>query len=175
MDRREARDYAEGWFRLALRSAESDGRGRNDHPTGLDDLRRSLDEELRRSHEDVEALGALIQFAAEENAEFNRTFAAVVGHPRRSADVNPFTVEGLAFIESLYRNGVRDDWEIFLAWREEGYVVVGEDARLPQDVRFGFRAAVDWLERRLGGFRPAPGEADVDALSSAVHAAPTPR
>lgn len=109
---------------------------------------------------DVEIMGYLIQASAEQPAEFARVFAPILG----SDQTNPLTNIGEGTLLNLVRNGVCDDWEIYLQWREEGYVVVNESDREPQDARFGFSQAKRLLDTLTGGPSMAPGTADVEAL-----------
>ncbi|HEY6437466.1 MAG TPA: hypothetical protein VIY47_12820, partial [Ignavibacteriaceae bacterium] len=113
----------------------------------------------------VPIFGALIQLACENPKEFHRFFAPLINDKA----IHPFTVEGFSFIVNLYSTGVMDDWEIFLQWRDEGYVVVNESERRDQDQRFNWKVALGILEREVGGFRVAPGETPTDDLVCSMY------
>jgi hypothetical protein len=110
-------------------------------------------------------IGYLIQAAAENPEHFARAFEPIFG----SELTNPLTLIGEGALINLEGNGISDDWEIFLQWREEGYVVVGEDMRQPQDARFGVKEAIRLLDTITGGQARAPGNANEDALVQAMY------
>lgn len=74
---------------------------------------------------------------------------------------------------NLVNNGVHDDWEIFLQWRDSGYVVVPESQRQPPDARLGYGQAVRLLDTITGGIRAAPGLANDEALVQAMYESQT--
>ena len=105
-------------------------------------------------------VGYLIQAAAEQPADFARAFEPIFG-PELT---NPLTTLAEGALSNLVRNGIGDDWEIYLQWRETGYVVVGEDQRRPQDARFGVKEAIRLLDIITGGQVQAPGVANEAVL-----------
>lgn len=109
---------------------------------------------------DVVLLGLFIQASAEQPVEFARIHAAVLG-PERT---HPLTSVGEGALVNLLRNGVGDDWEIYLQWTDLGYVVVNEDLRQPQDARIRPVQARRLLDTITGGLRAAPGLADEGEL-----------
>lgn len=115
-------------------------------------------------------LGLLIQASAENPSEFARAFEPLFG-PKAP---NPLTATGHGALDSLLRNGVGDDWEIYLQWRESGYAVVPESQRQPQDARFRESQALRLLYLLTGGSRPAPGLADEAALIQDLHQSERP-
>lgn len=106
------------------------------------------------------ALGHMLQAACERPQEFAQAFAPVLG----PAQTNPLTRGGEGALLNLVSNGIFDDLEIFLQWRDGGYVVVREQERQPEDTRFRFNEARRLLDTLTGGQRHAPGEADEAAL-----------
>jgi hypothetical protein len=172
------RAYAKGWIDLALSLARDNMRapiGSNAADWGPDAV-ESLASDLQRClgadrPDRLAALGALIQLGFEDNDEFNRLVARILPGRR----VNPACAAGLGDIAHLYRNGIMDDWEIFLAWTDEGYVLVNETERRPQDARFDFDVAPGFADRMCRGMRSAPGEADLDSAVVALYTeAPSP-
>lgn len=119
----------------------------------------------------VALIGFLIQASAEQPEEFSRAFSPILGFDK----INPLTNIGEGTLLNLVRNGVCDDWEIYLQWREEGYVVVHEVDRLPQDARFGFSQAHRLLDTITGGQTMAPGSADVGALIQNMYESEKPQ
>lgn len=114
-------------------------------------------------------MGALIQAAAENPEGFALAFGPVLARSGEKPEApNPLTWAGLSWLDNLCVNGLFDDWELFLQWRDEGYRVVGEGERRDQDQPLGPRQALRLLGDLTCGSRPAPGEADVDALLNAA-------
>lgn len=105
---------------------------------------------------DLGLLGYFIQACSEQPAEFARVFAPLLGAER----THPLTLAGEGTLLNLVRNGVGDDWEIFLQWTDQGYVVVAEEQRRPQDTRLREAEARRLLDTLTGGLREAPGLAD---------------
>ena len=112
-------------------------------------------------------LGMLIQSCAESPAEFQRTFASLCGEQTP----NPLTPEGFDLLTNLVSNGIMDDWDIFLQWRDDGYRVVGESERKNQDARFRSNESLRVFGLLCGNLRPAPGLADVGALLQGMYEA----
>lgn len=110
--------------------------------------------------EDRSILGYLVQASAEQPEAFARAFAPILG----SDPTNPLTAAGADELSNLKNNGIGDDWEIFLQWRETGYVVVPENLRQPQDARFRVNEAIRLLDIITGGQVRAPGQADTGVL-----------
>lgn len=110
-------------------------------------------------------VGYLIQASAENPEHFARAFEPILG----SDLTNPLTLIGEGALINLEGNGIGDDWEIYLQWREEGYVVVGEDLRQPQDARFRAKEAIRLLDIITGGQACAPGSANEFALVQAMY------
>lgn len=110
--------------------------------------------------DDLVLLGLYVQACAEQPAEFARIHAGVLGEDR----THPLTAVGEGALLNLVRNGVCDDWEVFLQWTERGYLVVNESQRRPQDARMHHAEARRVLDTITGGLRRAPGLADEGEL-----------
>jgi hypothetical protein len=104
--------------------------------------------------------GLLAQASAENPEGFAAAFAPIFGPER----LNPLVGDSVDALWNVIGNGIADDWEIFLQWRNEGYVVVPEGLRREQDARFRKSQAFRLLGILTGGSRPAPGDADEAAL-----------
>lgn len=115
--------------------------------------------------QDLQLLGMFIQASAEKPDEFERIFSSVL----QDGAPNPLTASGAGTLMNLVRNGVFDDWEIYLQWREEGYAVVPEGMRKPQDAPLTAEVATRLLLMITGGQRMAPGEADEGALLQSMY------
>lgn len=110
-------------------------------------------------------VGYLIQACTENPGGFARAFEPIFG----TELINPLTLCGEGALINLESNGISDDWEIFLQWREDGYVVVGENLRQPQDARFRAKEAIRLLDTITGGQAQAPGIANEAALVQAMY------
>jgi hypothetical protein len=117
---------------------------------------------------ELELLDYFIQASAESPEEFARIFRHALG-----PDIlNPLSPAGSGALHSLVANACYDDWELFLAWREEGYIVVPENQRQPSDARFGPEQALRLLDIVCGGRRAPPGEAIEERWVQAFHELP---
>lgn len=110
----------------------------------------------RFSQKDLDLLGRFTQAAMERPEDFERALRPALG----AGKVNPMTPEGAGVLESLVRNGVGDDWELFLQWRPQGYVVVHEGDQTEADQRMRESQALRLMDLITGGVRRAPGLAD---------------
>lgn len=159
------KDYAQGWYSLMRDQVAMDPACEGDptakgYPPTLSEWR----EDRYMTEKSWGILGAMIQLGMEDPEEFNRMFGPVLFEK-----FHPCKLSGLVFIGHALGNGVQDDWEIFLQWRDEGYVLVNEDERRDQDARFREEVASSIMPRACRGIRMAPGESDVDALWASLY------
>lgn len=139
---------AESWAAWIERNAQNDVDPRGaSHHTPPQDWERAV-------------FGLLAQASAENPDGFATAFADVFG----SAQSNPLTAIVCDSFWNLIRNGISDDWELFLQWREEGYFVVPENLRKDADAAFREKEAYRMLGLLTCGSRPAPGLANEGRL-----------
>lgn len=118
-----------------------------------------------RNDEFKAIMGYFVQSCAENPEDFTRAFEPLLGPDH----LNPLTRSGEETLSNLIANGIGDDWEIFLQWRDSGYVVVGMDQRQPQDARLGVREAIRLLDIISGGQARAPGIANEAAWVQSMY------
>lgn len=105
---------------------------------------------------EAKLLDYVIQAAMENPGDFERVFASALGPGK----INPLCPGPAGALLSLVRNGVYDDWELWLQWSAEGYRVVTESQKGGADQPFKEGQALRVLDLIAGGRRAAPGNAN---------------
>lgn len=147
--------------------------------TWIDWVEKLAGEELydrgRLGVKEANLLDYAIQAAMENPADFERIFASALGPGK----INPLCPGPAGGLSSLVRNGVYDDWELWLQWSTEGYRVVTESQKGGADQPFKEGQALRVLDLIAGGRRAAPGNANSevwvqDMFEQAFHKRPKP-